>query len=104
MRPKFSKFNWLKNHATTESRKAKIAENAIKLARMHPIGVKTLIAPVAIASKKLLASILGRFRIASIFALVFLVSGKIVFETAKDAGAAIRLAIIKWLGGTPKPI
>ncbi len=47
-----------------------------------------LLAPIEIASKIFLASFLGKFRIASQFAFVFLVSGYIVFETAKAPGAA----------------
>ena len=40
------------------------------------------------------------FLIASQFAFVFLVSGNMVLEIAKEPGEAIRLAIIRWLGGT----
>ena len=104
IRPKFSKFNWLKNHINTESINAKMAANAIKLAIIQLIGVNIFEAPIEMASKKLLAPIFGKFLIASMLALVLLVSGNIVLETAKAPGAAIRLAIIKWLGGTPNPI
>lgn len=43
------------------------------------------------------------FLIAFQSALVFLVSGNIVFDTASAPGAAISEAIIKWFDGTPNP-
>ncbi len=52
-------------------------------------------APIEIASNIFLDSFGGKFLIASQFALVFLVSGKIVLEIAKAPGAAIIEAIIR---------
>lgn len=52
-RPKFSKFSMPKNHIQTASRNEKIDTNAIKLAKIAPMGLIISIAPVDIASKTL---------------------------------------------------
>ena len=57
MRPKFSNSKRLKNQATTASRNAKKAVNAIKFDVIPPIGFTMFEAPTEIASKKLFASL-----------------------------------------------
>lgn len=96
--------------------KAKTAINAIKLAAIPTTAPTAFDAPKEIASKTFLASLyhetistkklrnifspnvcypFGRFFIASQVALVFLVSGRIVFEMARAPGAAIIEATTK---------
>lgn len=43
-------------------------------------------------------------RTASQSAFVFFLSGTKVFAIAREAGALIKPAVIKWSGGTPKPM